>query len=177
MTSSTSLKSYLLSWIACWTLCLCFSSSDAQVVLYMEIMTEEKPIKYYEGQNLMFKHKDYPDEWQSIKLERIMDEEKIILYDGGMLNLSDIKEIRRSRPWATALGYSLQTFGVVWFGYGGLAHLFADSFSFGVDTFVIGSTALVSGWLLRKLFRFKKYKIGRTTRLKILDLSWPEPRG
>lgn len=151
--------------------------ANAQVVLYVEVMTEDKPIKYYEGQDFMFKTKEYPDEWQSIKIERLMDEEKIILFDGGMLNLDDIIELRRTRPWATTIGYMLQTFGVAWFAFGGVAHFTTSSFDFGVDTAVIGGTAIVSGWLLRKLFKFKKYKVGNKVRLKILDLSWPEPRG
>ncbi len=150
---------------------------EAQVVLYVEVMTEDKPIKYYEGQNLIFKTKDYPKEWQDIKIERIIDTEKIILFDGGMLNLEDIIEIRRTRRWATVIGYMLQTFGVSWFAFGGIAHFATDSFDFGVDTFVIGGTAIASGWLIRKLFKYKNYKVGKKVRLKILDLSWPEPRG
>lgn len=153
------------------------SATNAQVVLYVEIMTETKPIKYYEGQMLMYKTKEYPKEWQKIIIKRLMDEEKILIYEGGMLKLSDITEIRRTRGWATVGGYMLQTFGVAWFGFGGLAHFTTDSFDFGVDTLVIGGTAIVSGWLMRKLFKYKKYKIGKKVRLKILDLSWPEPRG
>ena len=156
---------------------VCSQKANAQVVLYVELMTEYKPIKYYEGQILMFKTKDYPEEWQKITIERLMDEEKILLYNGGMVKLSDIIEIRRTRPWATVGGYMLQTFGVAWFGFGGLAHFTTDNFDFGVDTLVIGGTAIISGWLLRKLFKYKKYKIGKKVRLKILDLSWPEPRG
>lgn len=150
---------------------------DAQVVLYLEIMTEDKPIKYYVGQELMYKSKAFPDDWLKIRIERIMDEEKLILFDGGMLKLEDITQIRRNRGWATVAGYMLQTFGVAWFGFGGIAHFTTDSFNFGVDTAVIGGTAIVSGWLIKKLFRFKKYKIGKKVRLKILDLSWPEPGG
>ena len=166
-----------LGFIAVVSFLCSFSTADAQIVLYVEIMTETKPIKYYEGQELMFKTKEYPKEWQKIKIERLLDEEKILLYDGGMLKLSDITEIRRIRPWATVGGYMLQTFGVAWFGFGGIAHFTTDTFDFGVDTLVIGSTAIASGWLMRKLFKYKKYKIGKKVRLKILDLSWPEPRG
>ena len=163
--------------ILCAFFSLQSSTTKAQIVFYVEIMTEDKPIKYYEGQNLMFKTKDYPKEWQNVKIERLIDAEKIILYDGGMLNLEDIIEIRRTRPWATTVGYMLQTFGVAWFAFGGIAHFTTDNFDFGVDTLIIGSTAIASGWLLRKLFKYKKYKVGKKVRLKILDLSWPEPKG
>ena len=153
------------------------TQSSAQVVLYMEVMGEEKPIKYYEGQFLSFKSAEYPDEWQDIKIDRIMDEEKFVLYDGGMLNMTDIIEVRRTRGWANTIGYMLQTFGVAWFGFGGIAHFTTSNFSFGVDTQAIGTTAIASGWIIRKFLKYKKYKIGRRNRLKILDLSWPEPIG
>lgn len=152
-------------------------AAHSQVVLYMEIMTEDKPVKYYSGQRLMFKSADFPDDWREITIERILDEEKVILYDGGMLALDDIIAVRRTRAWANTIGYMLQTFGVSWFAFGGVAHFTTDSFDFGVDSAIIGGTALVSGYLIRKLFKYKNYKIGKKVRLKILDLSWPEPRG
>lgn len=153
------------------------TESSGQVVLYMEIMGEEKPIKYYEGQMLSFKSAEYPDEWQNVKIDRIIDEEKLVLYAGGMLKLADITDIRRSRGWANTIGYMLQTFGTAWLAFGGVAHFSYSNFTFGGDTLAIGATAIASGWLMRKLLKFKKYKIGRRTRLKILDLSWPAPTG
>ena len=154
-----------------------YQKVQAQVVLYMEIMSEEKPIKYYEGQTLMFKSHEFPDDWRTIKIERILDKEKIILYDGGMLQLEDIKTIRRTRGWAKAVGYMLQTFGVAWLGFGAVASQTTDTVDFSFDTALTGGTAILTGYLIRKLFHFKNYNIGRRVRLKILDLSWPEPRG
>lgn len=151
------------------------SVAKAQVVLYMEIMGQEKPIKYYEGQSLSYKSAEFPDEWQDIRIERVVDDEKLILYNGGMLKLDDIIEIRRSRAWANTVGYMLQTFGTAWLAFGGVIHFTDSNFSFGLDTLAIGGTALGTGWLIRKLFRYKEYKIGRRYRLKILDLSWPDP--
>jgi len=151
------------------------TQSNAQVVLYMEMMGIEKPIKFYEGQSLSYKSTEYPDEWQKVKIDRIIDDEKLILYKGGMIKLDQITDIRISRGWANVVGYMLQSFGAAWFGFGGIAHFADSNFSFGIDTFAIGGTAIASGWLIRKLFKYKKYKIGRRTRLKILDLSWPDP--
>tara|TARA_R110000737_G_scaffold339177_2_gene360853 strand:+ start:1571 stop:2071 length:501 start_codon:yes stop_codon:yes gene_type:complete len=155
----------------------CVTQSSAQVVLYLEMMGEEKPIKYYEGQMLSFKSAEYPDEWQDVKIDRIMDDEKFVLYDGDMLKMSDIIEVRRTRGWANTIGYMLQTFGVAWFGFGAIAHFTTSTFAFGVDTLAIGATAIASGWIIRKFLKYKKYKIGRRYRLKILDLSWPDPVG
>lgn len=151
-------------------------TTDAQVVLYMELMKEEKPIKYYPGQYLSIKSAEYPDEWLNISISKILDEEKIILYDGGMLRLQDIIEVRRSRGWSKIVGYMLKTFGAAWLGFGGIAH-FTTDYKFGADTAIIGGGAVASGWLIQKLFKYKKYKVGKKVRLKILDLSWPEPKG
>lgn len=153
------------------------TQTNAQVVLYMEIMGDAKPIKYYEGQTLSFKSEEYPDEWQDIKIDRIIDEEKLVLYPGGMLKLADITDVRRSRGWANTIGYMLQTFGTAWLAFGGVAHFAYSNFTFGGDTLAIGATAMASGYLIRKLMKYKKYKIGRRNRLKILDLSWPDPVG
>lgn len=148
---------------------------NAQVILYLEDMKSEKPIKYYEGQMLSFKAAPYPKEWQNIKIGKIFDQEKMITYQGGVLYLKDIIRVRRQRSWAVVTGTMLQTFGLAWFGFGGIAHFATDSFEFGVDTALIGGTAIFSGWILKKLFKYKKYRIGKKNRLKILDLSWPEP--
>lgn len=152
-------------------------SLSGQVVLYLEIMKEEKPTKYYEGQKLSFKSKEFPKEWQEITLDRFVVEGETILYDGGMLNVKDITKIRRKRPWAALGGTMLQTFGTSWLVFGGIAHYGTSSFTFGTDTAIIGGTAILSGWLMKKLFKYKKYKIGKKNRLKILDLSWPAPTG
>ena len=128
------------------------SVADAQVVLYLEDMKETKPIKYYEGQALSFKSATYPDEWQVVKIVKILDEEKMITYDGGVINLEDIIQVRRQRSWALLAGTMLQTFGAAWLGFGGIAHFTTDSFDFGVDTAVIGGSAIASGWILKKLF-------------------------
>ena len=107
----------------------------------------------------------------------VLDEEKIIIFEGGMINLDDIIQVRRTRGWATTIGYMLQTFGVAWLSFGIVGDLAYGNVNFGWDTFAIGATSYGSGWLIRKLFKYKKYKIGKKVRLKILDLSWPEPRG
>lgn len=171
-------KLFNFAFVCTILMCICFvTQSSAQVVLYMDMMGEEKPIKYYEGQMLSFKSVKSPDEWQDIKIDRIIDDEKLVLYNGGMMKMTDIIEVRRTRGWANTMGYMLQTFGVAWLGFGGIAHFTTSNFSFGVDTLAIGATAITSGWIIRKFLKYKKYKIGRRNRLKILDLSWPDPVG
>ncbi|MEE9440014.1 MAG: hypothetical protein V3V14_13495 [Saprospiraceae bacterium] len=152
------------------------SRSNAQVVLYLEVMNDAKPIKYYVGDWVSYKTAEFPDDWQNRQIKKIIAKEKIILFEGKLLKLSDITDIRRSRTWVNAIGYSLQSFGTAWLVYGAIAH-YSTSFEFGTDTAIIGGGALISGYLLRKFFKYKKYRIGKKNRIKILDISWPEPRG
>ena len=152
-------------------------SVQGQVVLYFEKLKDVEPEKIYEGQHIHVKLKDYPNEWNTIRIDRILKEENVIFYDGGMFNIEEITHIRMKRGWVSGMSVSLTTFGTVWLAYGGIAHFAVGNFDFGVDTAVIGGGSLLIGWLLRKFFKWKKYKIGKKNRLKILDLSWPTPVG
>jgi len=152
-----------------------FTVAESQTVLMVEDMRDIRPIKYYEGQFISVKTVDFPDYWLDIKIERLLDEEKIILYDGGMINLSDITHFRRTRGWVKAISYTMQTFGIAWLTFATLGDLAGHEYQVGADTFVIGGGAIVTGWLLRKFFRYKKYKINKKVRLRILDLSFPSP--
>lgn len=152
-------------------------SVQSQVVLYFEKMSDVTPQKIYAGQKISVKLKGYQEDWTTVKIERILKDENIILYDGGMFDLEDIIYIRMTRPWASTISVSMISFGTSWLVYGGIAHFAVGTFTFGLDTAVIGAGSIIGGWLIRKLFRWKKYKIGKKNRLKILDLSWPPPVG
>jgi len=53
MNSMIGLRWFLPSILLFLTIWLSPTTADAQIVLYVEIMTEEKPIKYYVGQDLI----------------------------------------------------------------------------------------------------------------------------
>ncbi len=170
-------KDRLFSNIILTFLCFWIESGivEAQVVLYMEEMTSEKPIKYYPGDKVNIKTSTYPDEWMNIKIEKILtDDGGVIVYDGGLVHIKDITHVRRIRKWVRPLTYSLQTFGTAWVGLGALGLIFGQpSITFG--SLAIGGGAFVIGFLVRKAFLYKKYKIGKKVRLKYLDISWPQP--
>lgn len=152
----------------------------AQKFIQLELPGDPIANKYFEGSSIAYKLVDYPDEYFNKVINRIDVENKLLVFDDGFIEVADITHIRRFRPWAKALGYSLNAFGVVWLGYGALGAVFAedDGFGnegtrFGWDTAIIGGTALLTGWIMRKWLYKKDYKLGKHARLRMLDITMP----
>ena len=153
---------------------------SAQKFIQLELPGDPIAFKYFEGSTIAYKLADYPDDFFNKTIQTIDIDNELLVFDDGFIEVSEITHIRRFRPWAKALGYSLNTFGVVWLGYGALGAAFAedDGFGnegtrFGWDTAVIGGTALLTGWILRKWLYKKDYKIGKHARLRMLDITMP----
>lgn len=154
--------------------------SVAQKFIQLELPGDPIATKYFEGSSIAYKVVDYPDEYFDKTISKIDIENNLLVFNDGFINVDDITHIRRYRPWAKALGYSLNAFGAVWLGYGALAAAFAqddgrgnEGSRFGWDTAIIGTTAIVAGWILRKWLYKKDYKIGKHARLRMLDITMP----
>ena len=152
----------------------------AQKFIQLELPGDPIANKYFEGSSIAFKLKDFPDEYFNKVIQKINIESEILVFDDGYIEVANITHIRRFRPWAKALGYSLNTFGAVWIVYGGIAHQFADDdmqgnegTRFGWDTAFIGGTAILTGWIMRKWLYKKDYKLGKHARLRMLDITMP----
>jgi len=146
---------------------------STQIMLYLEDMTKVDAIKIYQGSSVWLKTQEIP-EWTKYKMERLLDESGVIVHPQGYINIKDITHIRLERYWVTLLGNSLQTFGAAWGVYGLIA---AASGLQGVtlQSVAIGSLVpLAVGYIMKKIWKWKKYKIGKKNRLKILDLSLPD---
>lgn len=159
---------------------LSIQCSKAQKFIQLELPGDPIAMKYFEGNSIAYKLADYPGDFFNKVIQTIDVENEILVFDDGFIEVSDITHIRRFRPWAKALGYSLNTFGVVWIGYGALGAAFVqdDGFGnegtrFGWDTAIIGGTAILAGWILRKWLYKKDYKIGKYARLRMLDITMP----
>lgn len=149
-------------------------TSDGQILLQLEKYKVDQAEKFYIGQRITFKTKDFPDDWRSERIERIIPSDSLIIVETGMVNINDIIEFRTFNESVNLVSTALKTFAIAWMVYGGLAYVAAD-FDFGWDTAIVGGTAFVSGWLLKKLFYKNTYKLGGKHRLRIIDITWPEP--
>jgi hypothetical protein len=159
----------------CWVLyCLVANSthSQAQVYLQIEKFNSPKTVKLIPGTPLEFRLHAYPKTWRKGTIEYILYDEQTIALDGDIFHVDELKDIRFTRPWAKQISRSLVTFSGAWFTYGLLITAFDDNFEFGVDTVAIGGSAFVLGILIKKIFGKKKYKLGKNSRLRVVDLRF-----
>lgn len=163
----------IFQWVLVFLFGILTSTASAQVYLYLEDMTKVKAIKIGEGSRISIKTKDYP-EWTSYTIDRLLVDSKTIVFTDGMIDLEDVTHLRIKRRWVAAIGSSLERFGIGWGLYGTIA--LAASISDVEPRVVLVGTVipLVMGWVMKKLWLWKKYKIGQKNRLKILDLSFPD---
>lgn len=151
------------------------SACYGQYILQLEKFRVTQGEKFYPGQKITFKDKAFPEDWRTETIERIIPSDSLIITEMGMIHINDFTHFRTFNEKVNAISVMLKTFAAAWFVYGGLAYLGAD-FDFGWDTAIVGGTAFVSGWLLKKLFYKNTYTLGKKHRLRILDISWPEPQ-
>ena len=145
-----------------------------QKILQLEIFKEVEAIKYREGEMITFKTKDFPKDWQEKRIDRILVDENVIIFEDGMISLSDVTHFRIYKNSAKMAGKTFQGFGAGWLLFGGIAH-FASNNKFTWSTFIIGSTAMAIGWILDKFVSKRTLKMGKTANLRLLDISFPSP--
>lgn len=151
---------------------------NGQIFLQLEKFNSPKTIKFVEGDEIEFRLHAYPKTWRTGILEKILIEDETIVLDGDFFQLDELKDIRVYRPWARILGRSFIQFTGAWFGYAlildvfNIGGLFGEDFSVGSDTLVVGGTAFGLGLLLRNVFGRKKFKLGKNSRLRLLDLRF-----
>lgn len=164
-------------------LCIAFvaahpHTANSQIFLQIEKFNSPKTIKFVEGDQFEFRLHAYPKTWRTGVLEQILIEEETIVLDGDFFQLDELKDIRIYRPWANTLGRSLIQFSVAWFGYAlildafNIESLFGEDFSIGPDTLIIGGSAFGLGIFIRKVFGRKKFKLGRNSRLRLVDIRF-----
>ncbi|MFK7933034.1 MAG: hypothetical protein AB8G22_05950 [Saprospiraceae bacterium] len=158
----------------CLLLFLAFvTTSSAQKVLQLEKYGNlKKTRKYYIGQEVTYQLKG-DDLWYTLPIERIIEEENIVVFNDRFVKLDSIRAIKsfhtrdRSRRMAT----TLNVFGIAWsvFALGG--SIANEDFSYRRGDAITTATALTLGHLVKWIFKDKKYKMGRKYRLRTLDLS------
>lgn len=141
-----------------------------QRVLSIELTTEIKTIKYFEGDNIEIKLVG-EKEFQKDKIERLMVNENVIIFDRiGLTSLSSIDGIRERNVTANAMSKMLMTFGAAWMGYGLIASSL-NRYEFDATSIAVGVTPIGVGYVTHKVAGYKKYIVGPRIRFRLLDLS------
>lgn len=127
--------------------------------------------RIYPGKLLEFKTMQDED-WRQAELIDIIPETQLLLFDDQVHELSSIVAIRDNRRsrWSGPLGTSLMTFGLSWNVYAGGAHFFDETFTYTKRDAIIGGTAILSGYLLQRLIRYKTIRLDGKYRLRIVDM-------
>lgn len=152
---------------------LSLQPASAQKILQMEKYGKVKTKRYYLGDELIYQLKDDKN-WYSATIDDIKVEEKIVLFNNRYVKLDEIHALKsfHNRGWSSKAGYSLMVFGGSWsfFALGGML-IDADRFAYQKSDAIVTGTALLSGWLIQKLFKSKTYKMGKRKWLRVLDIS------
>ncbi len=150
-------------------------SASSQVFLQIEIFNQPKTIKYHQGMSITYQDTDYPDEWQSQVIRSVMVDENMILFDNGFLSLDKITKVKRTNAAAKYGGKTLMTFGAAYLLFGTIIELATDNEGLNATNVSVGTGALATGYLLNRTFGKKIYWMGKTSRLRIVDLRFSVP--
>jgi len=151
--------------------------AQAQIYLQIEVFNSAKTIKFVPGDIIRFKTKQFPKDWQTGVLEQILLADNVIILNGVIFNLNEFKEVKILRPWAQTTSFVLNKFGIAWFVFAGIADLAnlpagPETFKIGPDTVAIGGAALGLAAIIKYGFAKKRYKLGKNSRLRLIDLRF-----
>ena len=146
--------------------------ANAQHVLLLEIKNQIEAVKFYSGDQLIYKTKDQ-HEWQHRTIIRLIPESDVILFEDGMVTISEINKVQLKNEFSRGLGKLFTGFGATWLLFGGILDV-ADREPFTWTTLAIGATSLGVGQLLLRVVGKKNYTIGKYTRLRMIDITMPE---
>lgn len=158
-------------------LLFCSSAVFSQKLLQIERLHSPKTIKFYQGNQITFQTKD--GQWYTRILEDLNYENNWLLFVDGHTPMDDIVAIKMSKnkKWSQNLGNQIMGFAPLWAGYTAVASLVDEDTRFSKGDYIIMGSALVTGGLLRIIFKAKTYKFSKNGkasnkyRLRILDLN------
>ncbi len=151
--------------------CLSAKNCIAQKYLQIEKQNSLKLRRFSEGNWISYKMKGKDEMWKTEQISRIIPENSLLLMPNGMVKISDIDKIRLERHWTRAFQASTYTFGAGWLFWNGVGILVKEEKMTKSDWIVVG-TALGSGFLVRKLFKYKTFNMNRKYRLRLVDLNF-----
>ena len=144
--------------------------SQAQKVLQMERRGKIKTKKYYLGEELTFRLKG-SREWITDVMMDIKVEEDLIIFSERYVKVSDIKVIKKKRRQAIVMERSLYIFAGSWVFYSLVGAAFDDGDLTDL-TWQVPASSTGLGFLIRRIFYVKKYRMGKRRRLRVLDISF-----
>lgn len=144
-----------------------------QKFLQIEKIGSLKIKKFYIGDDLNYRLKG-DKTWYTGTIQDLIIDENIILFENRYIKMDQIRTIRKKLQWSQSLGSQMYIFAASWLFFSGTADLIGW-WEVRWDTAIIAGSALVGGFLIKKIFKYKKYKIGKRRRLRMLDITMLKP--
>lgn len=172
-------------------ICLLFLTSSlfGQKYLQLEKRNSPKTEKIPMGSMVSIKTKEFPKSWYSGRLDDVIPEEGIIVFDTKAVRVEDIIVLRKNDgsfvyKMAKWLSTALRALGINVAFWGTFDALISDREQLEtsedrkdllVTYWAIGAGSYLSGLLLNNLFKLGSYKIGKKWQLRALDISIKNP--
>ena len=148
-------------------------TSSAQMVLQLEKTGSVKKVRYYIGDIIEFKTVQLPETWQRRMITDIRPDENSFISDADRFNVASITHIRREASTGQIVSLFLYSAGIssLLASTGFLIRGIQPAVSWYL---VVGIPvgAIITGWLVRKYWKYKVYPVGSKRRLRTLDLSF-----
>ena len=141
--------------------------TSAQMYVQLEVYNSAYTKKYAPGSQIVFKSKEFPKSWQKRRIESINYEDNFILFTNGYIMVDDITEVRTFNPLPFSLAKGLYIFSLRALIFGGITDLIDGKLNTNTVLYTVLPVAL--GVFLDKI-SYKKYRLGKTARLRLLDL-------
>ncbi|MBL7794556.1 MAG: hypothetical protein JNK77_19640 [Saprospiraceae bacterium] len=157
----------------CLLALLCYIPLSAQKVLQIERYGRAKTTKIHLGEELTYRLKG-DNVWHTRAMEDLNIEEGLIVMPDRYVKIADIEALRYSRGWPRAVGRQLFWLGAGWSLYGLIGNL-ADGdpdTNYRLGDAAVTGTAWGLSWLVPRVFKYKKIKMGERRRLRAVDINF-----
>lgn len=157
-------------------LCLVLFSAfalSAQKVLQVEKFGDPESQKIQIGAILDYRLKG-EEVFREGYIEDIRVEDSLIVFGDRYVNVNDIAVLRFPRTWGKTVGTSLMVLGGAWSGFAliGYATDGDPETSYSTNDAIVTAASATLGFALMKLVRYKKVRIDKRYRLRLLDLRF-----
>lgn len=151
-------------------------SLASQKVLQIETAGRVKAKKIFKGEALEYLLTD-SDTWIRGVIEDFNVEQNLIIFGDRYVKVDEIAAIRYFKPGAARMGTQLALFGAAWSAFAaiGTATDGNPDTNYRWSDAVVTGTSMGLGLAYARLFRYKKYKIGKRRNLRLIDLTFLAP--
>lgn len=144
-------------------------SAFGQKFIQLEKSNRARTTKFYVGQELTYRLKT-DQEWHVGTITDAQMDAQTLALDWKPMPVSDIAAIRLQYPGLLRnSGPALMIFGASWAGFALIGAAF-DDYKLTAGTAIVSGTGLVSGYVLRQIFKNKNVRLNDRRRLRAVEI-------